>query len=156
LALAEEETRKQIAAGSEEQSFTFRTSFDPFNMIMQQLSRLDTKVDDLRRETDAKASKLETKLTELYKETDARIGRLETTVAELHKETEARIGKLETRMDRLETRIDKLETRIDRLDAKLDARVDGLQQEFRNCTRWIVGTIVAVAGVAIALASWLF
>lgn len=174
MAVVEDETRKQLAAGGEEQGFAFRTSFDPFNMIMQQLGKLDTKVDDLRKETDAKIGKLETKLDGLHKETEAKIGKLETKIDGLHKETEAKIGKLETkidglhketetkigkletRIDRLETRIDKLETRIDRLDAKIDARVDGLQQEFRNSTRWIIGTIVAVAGVAIALASWLF
>jgi vacuolar-type H+-ATPase subunit I/STV1 len=102
LAVVEDETRKQLAAGSEEQGFTFRTSFDPFNMIMQQLSKLDTKIDDLRKETDAK--------------------------------------------------IEKQDTRFDRLDAK----IDGLHQELHNTTRWIIGTIVAVAGVAVALASWLF
>ncbi|AEG13868.1 hypothetical protein Desku_0227 [Desulfofundulus kuznetsovii DSM 6115] len=102
MAVVEDETRKQLAAGSEEQGFTFRTSFDPFNMIMQQLSKLDTKIDDLRKETDAK--------------------------------------------------IEKQDTRFDRLDAK----IDGLHQELHNTTRWIIGTIVAVAGVAVALASWLF
>gem|GEM_PF-2008227 len=98
--MLEDETRKQLAADSEEQGFTFRTSFDPFNMIMQQLGKLDTKIDDLRKETDAK--------------------------------------------------IEKQDTRFDRLDAK----IDGLQ-ELHNTTRWIIGTIVAVSGVAVALASWL-
>ncbi|MCL4439226.1 MAG: hypothetical protein M1609_01120, partial [Firmicutes bacterium] len=40
--VVEDETKKQLAAGSEDQGIIpFRASFDPFNMIMQQLGRLD-------------------------------------------------------------------------------------------------------------------
>ncbi|TDA65763.1 MAG: hypothetical protein D9V47_12390 [Clostridia bacterium] len=106
MAVVEDETRKQLAAGSEEQGFTFRTSFDPFNMIMQQLGKLDDK-----------------------------------------------LGKLDEKID---TKIDKLDAKIDGLRREVDAKIDGLHQELHNTTRWIIGTIVAVAGVAIALASWLF
>jgi archaellum component FlaC len=109
LALVEEETRRQLAVGSEEQGFTFRTSFDPFNMIMQQLGKLDDKLGKLD-------EKIDTKIDGLRREMDAK---------------------------------------INKLDAKIDARVDGLHQELHNTTRWIIGTIVAVAGVAVALASWL-
>ncbi|KKM12812.1 hypothetical protein SY88_01690 [Clostridiales bacterium PH28_bin88] len=103
MAVVEEETRKQLAAGSEEQGFTFRTSFDPFNMIMQQLVKLDDK-----------------------------------------------LGKLDEKLD---TKIDGLRREM---DAIIDAKIDGLHQELHSTTRWIIGTIVAVAGVAVALASWLF
>lgn len=106
MAVVEDETRKQLAAGSEEQGFTFRTSFDPFNMIMQQLGKLDDK-----------------------------------------------LGKLNEKID---TKIDKLDAKIDGLRREVDAKIEGLHQELHNTTRWIIGTIVAVAGVAIALASWLF
>lgn len=87
MAVVEEETRRQIAAGGDDQGIPFRTSFDPFNMIMHQLSRLDEKID----------------------------------------------------------------ARIDKLDVKME----GLHQELHNTTRWIIGTIVAVTGVAVALASWM-
>lgn len=104
--MVEDETRKQLAASSEEQGFTFRTSFDPFNMIMQQLGRLDDK-----------------------------------------------LGKLDEKID---TKIDKLDAKIDGLRREVDVKIDALHQELHNTTRWIIGTIVAVAGVAVALASWLF
>ncbi len=87
MAVVEDETRKQIAVGGDDPGIPFRTTFDPFNMIMQQINRLD----------------------------------------------------------------EKLDVRID----KLEARIDGLHQELHNTTRWIVGTIIAVAGVAAGLASWL-
>ncbi|MBC7347940.1 MAG: hypothetical protein H5U00_10915 [Clostridia bacterium] len=99
MAVVEDETKKQLAAGSEEQGFIFRTSFDPFNMIMQQLGKLDDK-----------------------------------------------LGKLE----------EKLDTKIDGLRQEMDAKIDSLHQELHSTTRWIIGTNVAVAGVAVALASWLF
>ncbi|TDA70680.1 MAG: hypothetical protein D9V47_00285 [Clostridia bacterium] len=99
MAVVEDETRKQLAAGGEDQGISFRTSFDPFNMIMQQLGRLDDK-----------------------------------------------LGKLD----------EKLDTKIDGLRREMEAKIDGLHQELHNTTRWITGTIVAVAGVAVALASWLF
>lgn len=112
MAVVEDETKKQIAAGGDDQGIPFRTSFDPFNMIIQQLNKLDTKFDDLRREVDARIDKLDTKIDDLRREVDAKID-------------------------------------------KLDARIDSLHQELHNTTRWIIGTIVAVAGVAVALASWL-
>ena len=132
MALAEEETRKQIAAGSEEQSFTFRTSFDPFNMIMQQLGKLEDKLGKLD-------EKLDSKLEGLRRELDAKI-------EGLHREMDAKIEGLHREMD----------AKIEGLHRGVNAKIEDLHQELHNTTRWIIGTIVAVAGVAIALASWLF
>lgn len=56
------------------------------------------------------------------------------------------------RLDAMEA---KLEAKIDKLDAKIDSRVDALHQELHSTTRWIIGTIIAAAGVAVALLSWL-
>lgn len=56
------------------------------------------------------------------------------------------------RLDAMEA---KLEAKIDKLDAKIDSRVDALHQELHSTTRWIIGTVVAAAGVAVALLSWL-
>jgi predicted RNase H-like nuclease (RuvC/YqgF family) len=117
LAVVEDESRKQMAAGSEEQGFTFRTSFDPFNMIMQQLGKLDDKLEKLNEKIDTKIDKLDAKIDGLRQEMDAK---------------------------------------IDGLHREVDAKIDGLHQELHNTTRWIIGTIVAVVGVAVALASWLF
>ncbi|MBC7347987.1 MAG: hypothetical protein H5U00_11160, partial [Clostridia bacterium] len=73
MAVVGDETRKQLAAGSEEQGFTFRTSFDPFNMIMQQLGKLDDKLGKLDEKIDTKIDKLYAKIDDLRKETDAKI-----------------------------------------------------------------------------------
>jgi predicted nucleic acid-binding Zn-ribbon protein len=124
--MVEDETKKQVAAGSEEQGFTFRTSFDPFNLIMQQLARLDDKLGRLDEKLDARIDKL-----------DARIDKLDAKIEDLRKETDAKIQRLEARIDRL------------------DVKTEALHQELHNTTRWIIGTIVAVAGVAVGLASWL-
>lgn len=106
MAMVENETKKQMAAGSEEQGIPFRTSFDPFNMIMQQLGRLEDK-----------------------------------------------LGKIDEKLD---NKIDGLRREMDGLRRELDIKIDGLHKELHNTTRWIIGTIVAVSGVAVALASWLF
>lgn len=63
------------------------------------------------------------------------------------------LNKLDGRLDRLDSKIDDLRKE---LSAKIDSRVDSLHQELHNTARWIIGTIIAVAGVATALASWLF
>ena len=133
MAVAEDEIRKQVAAGSEDQGITpFRASFDPFNMIMQQLGRLDTKIDQ-------QFMTLNTKIDQQFMTLDAKIDQQFMTL-------DAKIDVLRKEM----------EAKTDRLDAKIDSRVDDLHQELHQTTRWIIGTIVAVAGVAVALASWLF
>jgi flagellar capping protein FliD len=137
----EDETRKQLAAGSDEQGFTFHASFDPFNMIMQQLGKLDIKIDDLRKETDAKIEKLNT-----------RFDRMDAQIDDLRKETDVKLEKLDTRFDRMDAKIDGLRQE---LHSTLDAKIDGLHRELHSTSHWIIGTIVAVAGVAVALASWL-
>ncbi|MGB9660995.1 MAG: hypothetical protein ACPL5F_03130 [Moorellaceae bacterium] len=127
MAVVEDETRKQLAAGSEEQGFSFRTSFDPFNMIMQQLGRLEDKLGKLDEKIDTKIDKLDAKIDGLRRE-------------------------VETKIDGLRREV---ETKIDGLQREVETKIDGLHQELHNTTRWIIGTIVAVAGVVVALASWL-
>ncbi|MGE5592398.1 MAG: hypothetical protein ACM3X3_01785 [Betaproteobacteria bacterium] len=56
--MAESETRKQLAAGNEEQGVFFRASFDPFNMIMQRLGKLDDKVERLHEKIDTRSDEL--------------------------------------------------------------------------------------------------
>ncbi|MGB9885596.1 MAG: coiled-coil domain-containing protein [Moorellales bacterium] len=141
MVMVEDETKKQVAAGSEEQGFTFRTSFDPFNLIMQQLARLDDKLGRLDEKLDARIDKLNARIDKLdvrIDKLDARIDKLDAKIEDLRKETDAKIQRLEARIDRL------------------DVKTEALHQELHNTTRWIIGTIVAVAGVAVALASWLF
>lgn len=64
------------------------------------------------------------------------------------------------KLDALETTMHTIETtlrgEIKQLDSKMEARIDNLHQELHSTTRWIIGTIIAAAGVAVALASWLF
>lgn len=52
------------------------------------------------------------------------------------------------RLDAMEAR---LEAKIDKLDAKIDSKADALHQELHNTTRWIIGTVITAAGVAVAL-----
>lgn len=87
MAVVEDETRKQLAAGSEEQGFSFRTSFDPFNMIMQQLGRLDDKLGKLEEKIDTKIEKLDAKIDGLRQE-------VETKIDGLHREVETKIDGL--------------------------------------------------------------
>lgn len=126
VVIEEDETRKQIAAGSDEQGIPFRASFDPFNMIMQQLNKLDSRLDRL----------------------DDRIDRVD-----------ARFDKVDARFDKVDDRIGSLDGKIDRLRGELrqefETRMDSLHSELHGTTRWIVGTIIAAAGVAVGLGSWL-
>lgn len=106
--MPQEEAQKQVAAGAEGQEI--RAFFDPFNLILQQLNRLDGKLEKLD-------EKLDTKIDGLRKE-------MENNMNELRREM------------------------------KQDNQA--LHHELHSTTRWIIGTIIAAAGVTVALASWLF
>jgi hypothetical protein len=52
-------------------------------------------------------------------------------------------------------RLDSMETNLrgemTSLRQEMNARIDGLHQELHSTTRWIIGTVIAAAGVAVAL-----
>lgn len=126
MAVIQDETRKQLAAGSEDQGIAIRTFFDPFNVIIQQLGRLDDKLGKLD-------EKIDTKMDALHQELKIEVGGLRQ--------------ELNLKADGLRQELNIQE---------LNIRFDGLHQEVHSTTRWIIGTTVAVAGVAVALAAWLF
>lgn len=62
---------------------------------------------------------------------------------------------MEYMLHRLDSMEANLRSEIKQLDGKMETKIDNLHQELHSTTRWIIGTIIAAAGVAVALASWL-
>ncbi|MCR4420103.1 MAG: hypothetical protein NUV99_08260 [Clostridia bacterium] len=60
--------------------------------------------------------------------------------------------KLEAKIDKLDTRVSNVEAR---LEAKIEEKVNALHHELHSTARWIIGTVIAVASVALALAQLL-
>ena len=60
---------------------------------------------------------------------------------------EKRSAELEERLERLFTGIDQ---RFDRMDAKLDGIAAEVRKDGRDSKRWLLGTFIAVASMAIA------
>ena len=102
MAVPEEELRKQVAAGEETPSLSYR-SFDPF--VQYLLHRLDTLEANLRSEVNG-----------------------------------------------LRQEVNGLRQEVNGLRQEMNARIDAVHQELHSTTRWIIGTVIAAAGVAVALA----
>jgi len=66
------------------------------------------------------------------------------------------LNRLDTRMDRLENKLDglhqEIDTRLNELRREVKQDNQTLHQELHSTTRWIEGTIIAAAGLALALA----
>ncbi|MGB9886617.1 MAG: hypothetical protein ACPLRW_06425 [Moorellales bacterium] len=78
--------------------------------------------------------------------------RLDAIETKLEAKMDKLDGNVSTIEARLEARMDRLESKTDKLDTKLDEKVGTLHQELHSTTRWIIGTVIAAAGVALALA----
>lgn len=58
-------------------------------------------------------------------------------------------------LHRLDSMESNLRGEITGLRQDTNSRTDGLHQELRSTTRWIIGTVIAAVGVAVALVQWL-
>jgi formyltetrahydrofolate hydrolase len=80
---------------------------------------------------------------------DARFAEMEARLAELKADVLGQIG-------RLETKIGQFDAKFGQLDAKFDVKIAELRAEFhqaiRGQTAWMAGVIIAVAGLALAIA----
>lgn len=122
MSLPEEEVRKQVAAG-EEGPASYR-GFDP--LIQYLLHRLDSIEAGLRSEI---------------------IG-MRQEMTGMRQEMTAEVANLRQEM---RGELNSLRQEIAGVKREVGTRVDSLHQELHSTTRWIIGTIIAAAGVAVAL-----
>ena len=115
-------------------------------------------VQTIAKAVDATASNLVTR-----DQLDARFAEMRVEFAELRADVQSQIGKLDSRIERLDSKIERfdskiegLDSKIERLDSKVDMRSAELRAEFHQAIRaqttWLTSVMIAVGGLALAIA----